>query len=292
MDAREITSFLRGKWYGSYGAAPCPVCQPESKQEQTALTVSDSVNGRLLANCKRLNCTFTDILAAAGIGAGDYQRPDDSEIARREAERRAEATRKAAQAQMCWSDSWAIFGTPAETYLRGRGITCKLPHSLRYHPRAWHGATATTYPAMIARVDGGNGAAVHRTYLRADGSGKADIAPNKAMLGAVAGGVVRLNEGAGPLVVAEGIETGLSLASGLLSAGHTIWAALSTSGMKGMRLPPRPGSLIVAADGDRAGREAGEALAERADSLGWRVSLLPAPDGKDWNDVLTQEVAA
>lgn len=292
MDARQMTSFLRGEWHSGYGTAPCPVCQPDAKKEQTALTLADSANGRLLANCKRLNCAFIDILAAAGITAGDYQRPDEPEIARREAERRAEANRKAAQAQACWAESWAISDTPADTYLRRRGINAPLPHSLRYHPRAWHGATATTYPAMIARVDGGGGAAVHRTYLRPDGSGKATIAPNKAMLGAVAGGAVKLTEGAGPLVVTEGIETGLSLASGLLSGSHTVWAALSTSGMKGLRLPSRLGSLIVAADGDRAGREASEALAERAHALGWEVSLLPAPEGKDWNDVLTQEVAA
>jgi len=28
------------------------------------------------------------------------------------------------------------------------------------------------------------------------------------------------------------------------------------------------------------------ALASRAEALGWRVMLLPAPDGRDWNDVL------
>jgi branched-chain amino acid transport system substrate-binding protein len=45
------------------------------------------------------------------------------------------------------------------------------------------------------------------------------------MLGAVAGGAVRIAEAAGGLVVAEGIETALSLASGLLGRPTTIWAA-------------------------------------------------------------------
>ena len=53
-----------------------------------------------------------------------------------------------------------------------------------------------------------------------------------------------------------------------------------------MRLPERPGRLTVAANGEAAGREAALALAERADALGWGVSLLTAPDGCDWNDVL------
>ena len=50
--------------------------------------------------------------------------------------------------------------------------------------------------------------------------------------------------------------------------------------------------LVIATDGDEAGKVAGDKLAMRASALGWRVSLLPAPNGKDWNDVLQKEVAA
>jgi DNA primase len=89
--------------------------------------------------------------------------------------------------------------------------------------------------------------------------------------------------------VAEGIETALSLASGLLHRPATIWAALSTSGMRALRLPSNSGRLTIATDGDGAGRAAGHDLAERAHGLGWQVSLLPAPDGRDWNDILTMK---
>ena len=89
-------------------------------------------------------------------------------------------------------------------------------------------------------------------------------------------------------MVAEGIETALSLASGLLDAPATVWAALSTCGMRGLRLPPAPGRLTIASDGDDAGRAAAQALATRAHGLGWQVELLPAPEGCDWNDVLTR----
>lgn len=56
--------------------------------------------------------------------------------------------------------------------------------------------------------------------------------------------------------------------------------------MKGLHLPPRNERLVIASDGDPAGREAANALGDRAASLGWQVSLLPAPDGRDWNDIL------
>ena len=288
-DARDLTTVLGGKWYRKYGAAPCPVCQPERNKGQNGLTLADGRNGRLVLDCKKSGCAFLDILAAAGVRSGDYVPPDAATLAQRDAEQKAEAAKRAAQAKQVWTEAQPIAGTLAETYLRGRGITCDLGQVLRFHGECWHGPTARRYPALVAAVQGASLPAVHRTYLRADGSGKADIDPAKLMLGAVAGGAVRLTEGPGPLVVAEGIETGLSLASGLLRTPATVWAALSTSGIRGLRLPDQPGRLTIAPDGDKAGREAANALAARAHALGWQVSLLPAPDGRDWNDIQTMK---
>ena len=285
-DARTLTLDLRGKWYGRFGSAPCPVCQPEGQKGQNALTLADG-DKSLLLNCKRLGCTFRDILTAAGIAPGTVTPPDPARLAQREAERRADALRRATQARAIWREAQPIAGTVAEAYLRGRGIACPLPVTLRFHGACWHGPTAKRYPALVALVDGGDGFAVHRTYLRADGSGKAGLdGGDKLMLGATAGGAVRLTDGPGPLVVAEGIETALSLACGLLRAPAKVWAALSTSGIRGLRLPPQPGRLTIAPDGDDPGRAAAHALAERAHALGWDVSLLPAPEGRDWNDIL------
>lgn len=286
-DASDLTKALGGKWYGRYGSAPCPVCQPQREKGQNALTLADGRNERLVLDCKKSGCAFLDILAAAGVRSGDYVPPDVATLAQREAEQKAEAAKRAAQAKQVWDEAQPIAGTVAENYLRGRGITCDLPQSLRFHGSCFHGPTARRYPALVAAVQAASLPAVHRTYLRADGSGKADIDPAKMMLGAVSGGAVRLTDAPGLLVVAEGIETALSLASGLLRGPATVWAALSTSGIRGLRLPDQPGRLTIAPDGDMAGRESANALAARAHALGWQVMLLPAPDGRDWNDILT-----
>ena len=74
---------------------------------------------------------------------------------------------------------------------------------------------------------------------------KAPVAPAKAMLGPVKGGAVRLSDGSGPNVVAEGIETALSLLDALARHQPRVWAALSTSGLAGLRLPDRPGELAL-----------------------------------------------
>jgi len=291
-DAQELTLALGGRWRGRYGTAPCPVCQPERRNGQNALTLADGRNGRLVLDCKKSTCPFLDILAAAGLRSGDYSPPDAATLAKREREAEAEAQRKAAQAKRLWDEAQPIEGTVAEAYLRGRGITCELPCTLRFHGACWHGPTARRYPAMVAAVQGAGLPAVHRTWLRPDGSGKANIDPAKAMLGATAGGAVRLADGLGWLVVVEGIESGLSLLCGLLDGPATVWAALSTSGLRGLRLPSQAGRLTIACDGDRPGREAAHALAERAHALGWQVSILDPGDGADFNDILQERAAA
>ena len=99
---------------------------------------------------------------------------------------------------------------------------------------------------------------------------------------------MRLCDGHSRLVVAEGIESALSLLCGLLDGPATAWAALSTSGLRGLRLPLEPGRLTIATDGDAPGRAAGHALADRAHALGWQVSILDPGDGADFNDILNR----
>jgi hypothetical protein len=215
-------------------------------------------------------------------------------LARRPVGDEANVAKNEKQARSCWAETMRIEGTSAQFYLRHRGITGALPPTLRFHPACWH-QSGIRLPAMVARVEGTTGFAIHRTFLQPDCSSKAAVIPNKAMLGPVAGGAVRLvmapKDQECPLVVAEGIETALSLACGLLDAPASFWAALSAPGLRRLTLPPRPGQLIVAADGDNTGRSAAADLAVRAHNLGWKVSLLPAPEGEDWNDVLRSKVA-
>ncbi|QIE54966.1 hypothetical protein G5B40_05570 [Pikeienuella piscinae] len=285
-EAHRITRALKGRWYGRYGAARCPA----HSDRKPSLTLTDGAGGRLLAHCKT-GCAFVDVLdALRGLGviegAGDPPRTDPAKMASHKAEQRREAEKRERQAVACWNEAGPVHGSVAETYLRRRAISCDLPDSLRFHPECWH-PSAKRLPALVALVEGVERFAVHRTYLRPDGAGKADAEPRRAMLGACAGGAVRLMDAPGPLVVAEGIETALSLACGLLPRPATIWAALSTSGMSGLRLPDGPSQkLTIATDGEAAGQAAGRALAERASALGWTVSILPAPDGRDWNDIL------
>lgn len=283
-EARHLTHALSGTWRGYYGCAPCPVCQPERRRDQRALSIREEA-GRLLTFCHKSGCDFGSVTQAVGLtAAGSIDLQAAREVDNRRADYDAE---QLAKARKLWEVGRPITGTKGEAYLRGRGITCRLPQSLRWVADAYHGPSARWHSCIVADVSTGG---VHRTFFDKAGARLAQHA--KMMQGPCAGGAVALSEGQGPLVVCEGLETGLSLLSGLLGEPAEVWAALSTSGLRALSLPPQPRRLILATDGDAPGIEAANALGDRAYCLGWDVYLLPAPDGQDWNDVLQSKGAA
>ena len=293
FDLDRIVHALRGRMHGRRGICFCPA---HENTRTPALSIAIGENGRLLLHCFA-GCSFGEVLDALRRqghvkGAGGLPPLSQKEVISITAAKRAEAEKKVKQARKIWYEAQSITGTIAERYLRGRHITCDLLPSLRFHPDCWHGPTARRHPAMVALIEGGEGFAIHRTFLQPDGNGKADVpaGTEKMMLGPARGGHVEIARANGPLMACEGIETGLALASGLLSRPATVWAGCGTAGLSSLCLPESSGRLIIAADGDQAGEKASKALALRAREAGWVVSLLPAPDGKDWADVLAAKM--
>ncbi len=160
--------------------------------------------------------------------------------------------------------------------------------NLRFHDQCPH-PSGITLPALLALVKGAGSFAIHRTFLKGNGC-KTDQKPAKAMLGSVMGGAVHLSQdNERHLVICEGIETGLSLLSGLLPEPVSLWAALSTHGMMHVNLPKTKARLTIAMDGDEAGHKAGYALASHAHKQGFEVFMMQAPKGADFNDFLSSQ---
>ena len=168
--------------------------------------------------------------------------------------RRHQGVSQSAYALTIWQQSLRSAGSPAENYLDGRGIA--WPSLLRFHPRCPRprdgaGNILPPLPAMVALVEHVDRVpvSVHCTYLRSDGSGKADTEKPKAIFGPVAGGAVRFGTphvGQWP-AVAEGIETALSVA---MACSMPAWAA---SGIKNLLLPPEATHVVICADHDASG---------------------------------------
>ena len=158
-----------------------------------------------------------------------------------------------------------------------------------------HKKTGRQLAGMIAGVQGPDGqlTGVHRTYLRDDGEGKADVKPDKAMLGPCTGGAVRFAKPQERLAVGEGIETCLSFSQ---NTGLPVWAALSTAGLRNLILPEAARAVVIAADRDAtgAGERAANEAGERWHGEGRTVEVVLPPDGfKDFNDAArARELAA
>ncbi len=105
------------------------------------------------------------------------------------------------------------------------------------------------------------------------------------------GSAISLSENDGPLLIAIGIEDGLSLLSGLLSRSHEVWAVPTVPLLRTVNLPIQPRELVIAIPGDQQARFVAKALERRARLLDWDVSLMVAPNGKTWNDVLRERTS-
>ncbi len=227
---------------------------------------------------------------AAWLGMIDGAMP--VRLMRQEVENQTAKIAKAAKQQewiaSLWRQSYPAHGTLAETYLRSRGITCPIPSTIRFLPSHRHSDTGLFLPVMLSAIavwPSRDIVALHRVYLKADGSGKAEVSSNKKMIGSVAGGAVRLASSAEVMAVGEGLETCLAAQQ---ASRIPTWAGLSTSGLMNLILPALPigREIIIAADNDNAGLNAAHKAATRWIAEGRTVRIAAPNNAKDFNDLL------
>lgn len=224
----------------------------------------------------------------------------------------AEAMARRRQALALFIEAAPLTGTcPASRYLEARGIALaelgRIPRALRFHPRCWCSELRAPLPALVAAIIGADGEhlATHRVYLAEDAGTwrKAPLRDAKKALGSFAGGFIPLWRGASgkPLsaaedgaavVVAEGIETGLSVA--LVAPELRVLAAVSLSNLARLALPEAVRIVTIAADNDAPDSPAAAALAravERFAAERREVRIARSPTGKDFNDAIAATAA-
>jgi hypothetical protein len=186
--------------------------------------------------------------------------------------------RQREKAAWLWSQRLPITDSVAESYLRKiRGITCTLPSTLAFLPvlkREHHPAMISAFgicdevePGIIAVPR--EIAAIHLTLLKTDGSGKAEIEPNKIMIGSPGGKpiiVAAANDLLG-LTITEGIEDALSAHQ---ATGLGAWVAGAAGFMPKLAsaVPDYIDCITINAHADKAGQDGAYKLAAKLRARG------------------------
>lgn len=234
-----------------------------------------------------------------------------AEIQQQAREVQIEAEQQARKRVLRARDFWMaaqpdIINTPADAYLKGRGIDLRAlghtPGALRFAPAQFCAEIDAPLPAMLAAITDleGRCVAVHQTWLGQHGGQwtKAKLELPKKVLGSFRGACIRLRKGAAgtslkliehdeTVAIGEGIETCLSVA--LACPALRILAAVSLSNLGNIRLPDSARNVLILADRDsspQAKKGLDSAIAQHIQA-GRSVSVAMPPNGqKDFNDAL------
>jgi putative DNA primase/helicase len=213
--------------------------------------------------------------------------------------------RKRRRAHELWMSAKPIAGTPAETYLRARGVDPAAIQNwadgFRFIARLEHWLERGFYgPALVAamRHPAKGFAALHAVWLTPDGAAKARVSPAKLTLGSSMGSAMRITSGlppasapaqpAGgcPIALCEGPEDGASVAQAC--PDFSVWAVGGLNNLGRQIIPPDAPYVVVCADNDWDKPQARKALDANIEALktqGKPVAIARAFRGKDMNDL-------
>ncbi len=255
----------------------CPICQ---YKQSLALDVKEGRPLIWCASCQD-SAALVALLRQAG---GSPPAPRSERLPRLD---RADPASRIERASAIWGGGESITpDCPAGKYLERRRIShvANSP-ALRWRKDTPH-PSGGRHLALIAAVTGLDGQfqGIQRIFIDLDGR-KADIEPQKASLGMIAGGAVRLQSASCELVIGEGIET--AAAAGAI-LGLPAWSAVSAGNLaKSLILPGEIRTLTIAADHDAPGLRAAEDAAIRWRDEGRAVRIVRAINpGADAADVL------
>jgi len=269
--------------YGTHRRS-CPQCSRGPRDKTFSVTVAPGE--AILFHCHR--CGFSGRVHADKMALAATTR-----VAKRHNDMPRYQTLSDSAAAF-WAACKPLIGTIAERYLLSRN--CVIPSAeahLRYSANAYHWLTKTQRPAMVALVtdfaDSTIYRSLHFTFLKPDGSGKADLQPAKLLLPrhTKKNGVIRLcadSDVCHGLALAEGIETALS-------AAHIftpVWACVDAGNLAALPVVDGIESLTIFADSDLVGLTSANELAVRWAQAGRLVKVrVPREEKQDINDIVS-----
>ena len=253
-------------WRGYNAMCRCPAHQDGTP----SLSIRQGHDG-ILVHCFA-GCTAEDVLREiARIRPGRTYDPP--------AEQR---TGRPANIERLWNEGLPIAGTPAEAYLRFRGITGAFD-DLSYHPRCpWGPKPHTRFlPALlIAAREGRTLRSIQRIFLDLAHGGYLD----KATLGTPGGATWQGMRVTDTLALGEGFETSAAFTQ---IHGIPCWATLGAARLDRVHIPDSVTTLIFAEDNDFEGRRARRKAWAAYRPRGLTLKRIPPPSRYgDWADVV------
>ena len=289
IDAETIAKALGGRRSGRGWVARCPA----HDDRNPSLSIAEGRAGRPVLFCFA-GCQWPEIrdaLQAKGLwpdhGLYATARYDHVSPAWRCTDPERNQRQRIDPARRLWAAVRPITDRdPAGCYLASRGLPGPWPATLRFVSNVRH-PSGETVPALVAaacRWPDHEPVAVQLTALTADGR-KAPVEPLRWTRGVLRSAKVRLAPWREdrPIVLVEGTEDGLAVLRALSDV--TPWAVLGASNAAHAVLP-EGADVILAFDGDDAGRRASAVAAEALSGRGHRVRVATLPEGRDLNDLL------
>lgn len=281
-EADDIVRKLGGKWHSDYAMCRCPA--HNDGRPSLRVRVGDKA---VLLRCFA-GCTSDEILAA--LRRGGFTAPAHHDPGQRQ-DSKGDFNKLALS---IWRHAVPFTGSLAECYLRSRAI---VPEGItaRFDAKSQFGSgeEKAYAPALIVPIEDDTGVvAIHRTFLRPDGRGKAEVDEPKRMLGNPGVGAVRWGgiPPDGILRLAEGVEDAASVMN-MLEPGAFVWPVLGIERYQAIAIPESVSQVVVYS---QHGVEASRALARAEPHLtanGRRLLVKQPPHAGDWNDLL-QEIRA
>lgn len=277
--AERIVRQLGGKWRGDFAMCRCPAhCDGTA-----SLSVRVGTKA-VLFHCFA-GCTSEAIIAA--LRSGKVLAPADHDPGQRQ-EIKADHNKVALAV---WRHADPYPGTLAYRYLRSRAI---IPDGItaRFDARCQFGAGAAKAfaPALIVPIEEDAGVvAIHRTFLRPDGRGKADMDEPKWMLGNPGAGAVRWGgiPADGVLRLAEGVEDAASVMN-LLGDGLFVWPVLGIERYQAVAIPESIRTVVIYSQHGGEATRAIERATPHLTANGRQLVVKPPPHAGDWNDLLRE----
>jgi hypothetical protein len=292
MNAAAIARALGGKRSGNQWKCKCPA-HADKDPSMIIFDGREAVQVRCYAGCDPLD--IIGALRSMGLWEGSEDGDGEAEQRRRQSTPATDPSRHHRLAMQIWEHAVDPRGTPAEDYLRGRGLA--LPSSacvtaIRYHEQCPMGDHVQ--PALVAlmrNVETFAAQAIQRLFLDLDQNKKIE----SMMLGPVGGAAMMISQRGetfseclsycSRLFVCEGLETGLALHQ---TGRRPVWALGSAGTIARLPVLFAVGHLVICTDNDNTNTGISAAIdcAERWNATPKQKATIVMPDqtGTDYAD--------